>query len=87
MAEQPASTADQVACHVKQCSRQASYSCERCGRAYCAEHIQCVSIERRQERARQDGGLTRLLTCTESYWLCPSCQNKPVPGKQLLQMP
>jgi hypothetical protein len=87
MAEQPASVEDQPACHVKQCSQQASYSCDHCGRAYCREHIRRISIERRQVRSHEDGGLARLPTCTETYWLCPSCWNKPVPGKQPLQMP
>jgi hypothetical protein len=86
MAEQSANAADQIVCHVTQCSETASYSCDHCGRAYCSTHIRLVSIQRRQSRAHTGSGLTRLPTYTETYWLCPSCWKKPVPGKHPQQI-
>jgi hypothetical protein len=81
MAEQSEDVPNQAICHTKQCSQLASYSCDHCGRAYCALHIRQISVERRQARTHEDNGLARLPTFTETYWLCPSCWNKPVPGK------
>lgn len=81
MVADPENAAGQAACHSKQCSQQATYFCDRCAHPYCAEHIRQVVIERRQTRSNA-GGLAHLPTSTESYWLCPSCWNKPVPDRQ-----
>jgi hypothetical protein len=80
MVADPDSVADQITCHIKDCAQQAVYFCERCGHTYCAEHIRHISIERRQSQSHL-GGSERLPTQTETYMLCPSCWNKPVPGK------
>jgi hypothetical protein len=87
MVEESECVSEPMVCHVKQCSQEARYSCEHCGRVYCAEHIRLVSIERRHTRSHAADGLARLPTSTETYWLCPSCWKKPVPGKQPVDIP
>jgi hypothetical protein len=87
MAEPSASGAEQGACHVNQCAQPATYSCDRCGQAYCAEHVQSRSIERREDHADADNVLARLPTRIETYWLCQSCWKKPFSGKQPLETP
>lgn len=76
--------ADDLSCHVKNCTEEATATCDRCGHQYCAAHVRHVSIQRREERAPQPallGASPRVPTHSEIYTLCPHCWTKPVPQK------
>lgn len=69
-------------CNAKGCDLPATATCDRCERRFCAAHCAVLVLQRRDESSgRQDhhGMLARLPMHTESYTLCATCRNKPVP--------
>ena len=78
----PSADGEVESCHAKGCGLPATNTCDRCERRFCATHCTTLVLQRRDdasERTTHHGMLTRMPMRTESYTLCATCRNKPVP--------
>jgi hypothetical protein len=84
MAMEPPSSDGIALCHARECGHEAAAVCDRCDQPFCADHLQTVTIERREDREGAPGlQLARAPTRRETYRLCRACSTKPVTAKRL----
>lgn len=74
---------ESVICHTTNCGAPATVRCDVCQRPCCANHLQRLALERRQEVAETLGRrdmLARVPSQITIYLLCPRCGKRPFDG-------
>ena len=74
---------ESVICDTKDCGAPATVRCDACERPCCANHIQRLALERRDEVAETLGRrelLVRAPSHTMIYRLCLRCGKRPFDG-------